>query len=370
MVFCPIQYYRMLDNTWCNSDIFEEMVGIKPLQHHDDKVHAIRRSLPRCDWAFHDYGRVPTAYLLPKRKKQFSAGRPILSFAGCFARKLFLATAFLLHQLVAVAFPRSLQHHDVWQLTAIQRFFRDNESTTHFLIYNQDLEGFFTSIPDERFHSAWLVLNDRYLAANPGHAPWISVNVTERQSHLRLFRGHRRRAPLHEHRVWLEDMPTILRTILSLRYFVIGARMFAQRRGSPMGNPASPAMCLLVVAAVEESWSHTYAEMLHNNKQLWFSCRYVDNQLTMLAAPLATTPPFRAFLAKEFYIDTITLADEPGNDFLGFSINLNTRSIRYKPPDSPSQFLHPASASPTHDGDPQLFGLAEASCQTACVSPT
>ena len=60
-----------------------------------------------------------------------------------------------------------------------------------------------------------------------------------------------------------------------------------------------------------------------------------------------TTPPFRTFLAKEFYIDTITLADEPGNDFLGFSINLNTRSIRYKPPDSPSQFLHPASASPT-----------------------
>ena len=153
--------------------------------------------------------------------------------------------------------------------------------------------------------------------------------------------------PLHEHRVWLEDMPTILRTILSLRYFVIGTRMFAQRRGSPMGNPASPAMCLLVVAAVEESWSHTYAEMLHNNKQLWFSCRYVDNRLTMLTAPLATTPPFRTFLAKEFYIDTITLADEPGNDFLGFSINLNTRSIRHKPPDSPSQFLHPASASPT-----------------------
>ena len=47
MVFCPTQYHRMLDNTWCNSEIFEEMAGINPLQHHDNKVHAIRRSLPR-----------------------------------------------------------------------------------------------------------------------------------------------------------------------------------------------------------------------------------------------------------------------------------------------------------------------------------
>ena len=142
----------------------------------------------------------------------------------------------------------------MWQLLKlIQHFFRQHSDTSHFLLYNHDLESFFTSITDDRFQS---------ITNNPGHSPWFSVNVAETQQHLRLFRGRRRRTHVPN-----DFVPALFHDPrLPLR----STTMFAH---------VQP---LLVVAAVEESWHHTYAEMLHNHQHLWFSCRYVDNRLICL----------------------------------------------------------------------------------------
>ena len=43
---------------------------------------------------------------------------------------------------------------------------------------------------------------------------------------------------------------------------LIGTAVFEQVRGSPMGSPLTPALCLMVVALSEEVWFRTYQSFL------------------------------------------------------------------------------------------------------------
>ena len=72
-------------------------------------------------WAFRRTPKVPTAYALPQRKKDFRAGRPTLSFA--FMRPLLEATSRLLHRLCCIAFPLAFAKGGVHELLSQARAF-------------------------------------------------------------------------------------------------------------------------------------------------------------------------------------------------------------------------------------------------------
>ena len=122
-----------------------------------------------------------------------------------------------------------------------------------------------------------------------------------------------------------------------------------------MGSPASPALCDMVVAVSEQSWTHTYRNLTYNLKHTtppqftisgFFATRYVDNRLCLIPTCTRHSTHFQQFLSPHFYGHPIHLETEPGFDFLGFTIQPHTRSIHYIPTHHLTDILSPHSASP------------------------
>ena len=97
--------------------------------------------------------QVPTAYVLPKCKKDFATGRPIVSFAQAQGRVLWESFADVLSLMVRQACPDSFgEGSGVNQLHLIKQHFRSLSETTRqehttredITRMNQDLAGFFS----------------------------------------------------------------------------------------------------------------------------------------------------------------------------------------------------------------------------------
>ena len=56
-------------------------------------------------------------------------------------------------------------------------------------------------------------------------------------------------------KIVIKDVPSLIKTALDMETFALGPRCVRQRRGSPMGSPLSPALCLMVVSIREQIWS-------------------------------------------------------------------------------------------------------------------
>lgn len=66
-------------------------------------------------WALGSHRDLPNAYVLPKRKKQFRSGEPIVSFFTAPFRPMLNCIAKLIYQLLPQAFPHNLAR-DVYNL--------------------------------------------------------------------------------------------------------------------------------------------------------------------------------------------------------------------------------------------------------------
>ena len=53
--------------------------------------------------------------------------------------------------------------------------------------------------------------------------------------------------------------------LLTMQTFRLGQRCVCQLRGSPMGSPLSPALCLMMVSVNEQIWSTNFKEILTNH---------------------------------------------------------------------------------------------------------
>ena len=69
-------------------------------------------------------------------------------------------------------------------------------------------------------------------------------------------------------KIFIRDIERIIRMSLKMTQFSIGTSVYEQIRGSPMGSPLSPALCMMVVALSEEIWYRTYTTP---PCQLWIS---------------------------------------------------------------------------------------------------
>ena len=92
-------------------------------------------------------------------------------------------------------------------------------------------------------------------------------------------------------KIVIKDVPSLFTTALSMQTFALCQRCIRQRRGSPMGSPLSPALCLMVVSISEQIWSINFKQILSNHHLLIKHIRYVDNRLilAMLASRTSHT---------------------------------------------------------------------------------
>ena len=81
MWYCPRLSHEALSATFLDVDVFS-VLRVRPLTQHLHTYNTITKMLPRYRWALRDWGRLPTAYTLPKAKKPYAKAKPIVSFVG------------------------------------------------------------------------------------------------------------------------------------------------------------------------------------------------------------------------------------------------------------------------------------------------
>ena len=276
-------------------------------------------------------------------------------------RSLTSDLADVIYLMLRQACPDALGRGDILhQLQSLRQAFQTHhhnspEEQFSLHIYNQDLSGFFTSISTDRFLASLRLMTYWYKNKNPNHATTFTCTHHEPDPTLRVHRGRSRFQKPRRHTIHLNHLPDICQAVLLLNYCMVGNTLLQQTRGAPMGSPASPALCDMVVAVCEQSWNHTYRNITYNVKHCqskqftlsgFFATRYVDNRLTLLPTCTTHLSHFSQFLSPHFYGTPIFLETEPGLDYLGFTINPTQHSIHYKATANLTDILSPQSASP------------------------
>ena len=140
--YCPVVYHRALHGTFCSSPAFEDVPASIAAVYHEFYYHTRKLFKTRYTWAFQPEFAIPQAYILPKRKKSFHSGRPIVSFIQACGRGLLEATARALYLLIQRAFPDALQAGDVYKLMEmVHAFFTQADHSLELQGRNQDLAG-------------------------------------------------------------------------------------------------------------------------------------------------------------------------------------------------------------------------------------
>ena len=255
-------------------------------------------------------------------------------------------TAKLIYNLLPQAFPHNLGKGDVFDLIKLLKD-TDFDSLPTPRIHNQDLAGFFTSIDTDRFIASWrLTLQFLSTLMNTDPDEIISVKATPGNNTGDVVKGRTCRTLNVTRKIFIRDIERIILMSLKMTHFSIGTTVFEQIRGSPMGSPLSPALCMMVVALSEEIWYKTYRTTLSNMDLTARLLRYVDNRLCLSDPSWDYEICFANFLHPEFYGHPIILETEPDQEFLGFCIEFEPFALRYSPPRDFNQVMAPFSASP------------------------
>ena len=148
---------KAIESTFTDPSVFEsipESPSTLLESLNTQLTHKHGKSYP---WALGKGRQLPSGYILPKRKKEYHSGRPIISFVDAPFRPLLNILAWMLFQLIPVACPNHFATGDVYELLSILRSAPTDGDLT---LFNQDLAGFFTSIDQDRFIGAWYMLLD------------------------------------------------------------------------------------------------------------------------------------------------------------------------------------------------------------------
>ena len=345
-IYCPVIYFQCLTKTFADPLVFRKLEE-SPSDIIEKTIAEINKQFGKSyPWALGAGRDLPNAYVLPKRKKQFRAGRPIVSFFTAPFRPMLNCIAKLIYNLLPQAFPHNLAKGDVFDLIKLLKE-TDFDTLPTPRIHNQDLAGFFTSIDTDRFIDSWrltLQFLSTLMSTDPDEI--ISVKATPGNTTGDVVKGRTCRTLNVTRKIFIRDIERIILMSLKMTQFSIGTSVFEQIRGSPMGSPLSPALCMMVVALSEEIWYRTYRTTLTTMDLSARLLRYVDNRLCLADPSWDYEICFANFLHPEFYGHPIILETEPDQEFLGFCIEFEPFALRYSPPRDFNQVMAPFSASP------------------------
>ena len=253
--------------------------------------------------------------------------------------------ARLIFQLIPAACPNHFATGDVYTLLSI---LRSAPVDADLILVNQDLAGFFTSIDQDRFVRSWFMLLDflrpKMNVSDDDEA--FSVYPGKSNNPSDIIKGRTFRRLNVTRKIVIKDVPELIKSALNMQTFALGKRCVRQSRGSPMGSPLSPALCLMVVSISEQIWSSTFHQLLSNHHLFIRHIRSVDNRLIFGDKCLTALAPYEVLLDEGFYGKPIILETEPDQEFLGFMLETKPLELIYQGPTNISQVLSPFSASP------------------------
>ena len=343
-IYCPCLYYQSIASTFQDLSIFEPLPD-EPSSIVTSLVESLHRQHGKAyPWAVGSGRQLPAGYILAKRKKNFQSGRPIISFVESPFRPMLNILARLIFQLIPSACPDHFATGDVYTLLSI---LREAPVDADLILVNQDLAGFFTSIDQERFIRSWFMLLDFLRPKmNVCDDEVFSVYPGKSNNPGDIIKGRTFRRLNVTRKIVIKHVPDLIKSALDMQTFALGQRCVRQCRGSPMGSPLSPALCLMVVSISEQIWSNTFRHLMSNHHLFIRHIRYVDNRLIFGDKRLTELAPYEVLLDEGFYGKPIILETEPDQEFLGFMLETKPLELIYQGPTNISQVLSPFSASP------------------------
>ena len=258
-IYCPCLYYHSIESTFQDLSIFEPLPD-EPSSIVTSLVESLHRQHGKAyPWAVGPGRQLPTGYILAKRKKDFQSGRPIISFVESPFRPMLNILARPIFQLIPSACPDHFATGDVYTLLSI---LREAPVDADLILVNQDLAGFFTSIDQERFIRSWFMLLDFLRPKmNVCDDEVFSVYPGKSNNPGDIIKGRTFRRLNVTRKIIIKHVPDLIKSALDMQTFALGKRCVRQRRGSPMGSPLSPALCLMVVSISEQIWSNTFRHL-------------------------------------------------------------------------------------------------------------
>ena len=348
-VVCPSLFAILMRKTFCVGDVFS-LCRESAASFRSEVVTTVPSLLrQRYAWGLRLQAPLPTARILPKPTKDWQKARPIISFFRTWAAPFLTVFGALIFELTKAAFPDIAGQLPVQEL--IQQLWdalskADPDEYIH--LVSQDLSGFFTSIPTERFHQALQVLIHRYdqVVGLRSSSQW-SVYEVKSDHRRRMFKGKWRRQTKIPRIFREQDLRHLLDFVIDNSHFEINGYLFRQERGVAMGSPAAPPLCNLVATVDDFFWHQTMISLRFRMPDIgviWHE-RYVDNRFILLRDSAPHSPVLMNFLSLEFYRPPVMLEVQHDDKVLGYRCDSSSRTITPQLPDHPSQIKGIRSAN-------------------------
>ena len=298
-----------------------------------DCVKQQKQELPRVAQSLiNPEGTLPYAYLLPKPSKDFEKARPIISYMLSWNAKLGQVIGTIVYELCRSIFG-DLQLDRTVQtiITDIQRQFDQIPADVELNLQQQDLSGFFNSVPHARMIDAVTFAVNHYSYEHGiSLDSTLSTSIAQEDRTQRIFRGRFRQAGRRYMNIKLSEIPTMVIFLLQHSYLTVGNYVFRQIQGASMGSQFAPALCGLVAAFQEYCFfkafqgMNTFNRLLHNS-------RYVDNRVMMHFPEWRQQQPWNIFTKLDFYNSPILQEEVDDSEILGCHISTETTQHHHSP---------------------------------------
>ena len=233
-------------------------------------------------------------------------------------------------------------------LTQLTTFLRNLPVDFDPEVHNQDLIGFFTSIPVSRILSSVSEVVQRYISKHRGdiQTDVFSVRLDLQDTKLRIWKGRQRRGARKTYLVYLRDVVDICRLSCECSVFTIMGKVFRQQRGATIGNQISPMLANLAVSLLEQHFLEQHPNLL---QQLG---PFVDNRLLIVDSAKTHLPALQQLFSSMFYEHPVELehvvSADADQEFLGFDLIAHQARLHLLIRDEPWKIRLPESAGPIH----------------------
>ena len=333
ILYCPVAYYECILNTFAkHPEIF------RPVECNAQEMSAVLfnmlppslRSLKQKKFVHF----LPTAFVLPKRKKGFASGRPVIRFHKTPYSRIFKA-AGRLYQDVCNDIYENLPYGKSTVLKCFKALKNWSGSKRIYSWSNQDLSGFFTSIPQHKLlQSVHRNIED-----------YCKKHKTNTSHVFLVYIGKHKMGSLKTKslnncnwvRIRLRQVIDAIEFAMKYSFFMVHNKMYQQTRGCCIGNPLSPMICDGCIVNREI--------MNQTDRKTEIAIRYVDN-----LASFSTAWDHQGW-DPNFYGFPIVLEECPDpNVFLGCRISqINGRlRIQYIVHPEKWRYTHPQGAGSKH----------------------
>ena len=226
MIFCPQFYFQSVLRVWQDPSNFIQ-VHQSPerckIRIHGSIPGALRRKYAR---GINANARLPQGFVFLKEKKEFREGRSLIAYNGTITEKLQHGTASAVEQMIHTCFPShfgSLPLPMIWE--KLHQFFIQTGQHVQLALTNDDLVGFFNSVPQVRIAEAVDLLLFRFQQVS--FSSRLMANISPAFRQIKSISGSTKRAG--EPRWWkstdIQDVPDVVQVSFNCGTFqACGAR--------------------------------------------------------------------------------------------------------------------------------------------------